>query len=79
VFQKIHQFQARTFDSSAETPKKFNSRLAAPTVLQIKPFGKNVEGFSHFGNDIYGLARMFNIRGLMAYCSNRLSKTPWQL
>jgi hypothetical protein len=34
VYQKILQFQAKTLDSLAKAPKKFNSRLVVPIAPQ---------------------------------------------
>lgn len=35
--------------------KKFNSRLVAPTILRNEPFGENVEGLSHCGDQSYAI------------------------
>jgi hypothetical protein len=44
--------------------KKFNSRLVAPTFFRKKPFGDNVEGLSHDGDESYRSKKIFKRHGL---------------
>jgi hypothetical protein len=54
ICQYADQLPQACFPHPDAGDKKFNSRLVAPTILQKKPFGENVEGLSHCGDDSYG-------------------------
>jgi len=49
----IHASTQAGFPAPDPGDKKFNSRLVAPTILQEKPFGENVEG--HCGDQSYAI------------------------
>jgi hypothetical protein len=53
-----------------------SSNLVAPTILQKKPFGKNVEGLRRCWDKSYGSMSMFNSQGFMVECSGRIDGTP---
>ena len=40
--------------------KKFYRRPVIPIFFRKNPFGENVEGLSHCGNESYDLTRLFN-------------------
>ncbi len=41
------------------------SNPVAPTILQKKPFGENVEGLPHFGDQRYNSKLVFNSHNAM--------------
>jgi len=48
------------FPASDPDEKKSNNRLLAPTFFRNEPFGENVEGLSHCGNQSYNSELVFD-------------------